>query len=336
MKNRGAFGGPARRRTCRRAGEVGSVRAENRARMLARALPIFSRAPPARSAADSSRATPYATEQRPATLVLDASRASDGIMEVRERIPAVPGPLDARLSEVDPRRTRPDRTAQRSGRAADLGGRHRARLAPRPVDLYAFHVDVPAGAQTLDVDFDVLMNAPGDVMSTHSIAIVNWNRALLYQDGIDSHHYFVKPSIVLPPGWEYATALRGAIAERRPRRLRRDAAQHARRLAARPGALREEMGSVARGQRHSCSSTRSPTIRKTSTFRRACCAAYERVPAEAFAMYGSRHFDDYHALLTLSDAIGFQGIEHHQSSDDRAADRFPDRSARVAHRTAIS
>ena len=50
--------------------------------------------------------------------------------------------------------------------------------------------------------------------------------------------------------------------------------------------------------------------------------AYQRVPAEAFAMYGSRHFYDYHALLTLSDAIGFQGIEHHQSSDDRAADDF--------------
>ena len=59
--------------------------------------------------------------------------------------------------------------------------------------------------------------------------------------------------------------------------------------------------------------------------------AYERVPGEAFAMYGSRHFDDYHALLTLSDALGFQGIEHHQSSDNRAADDFltdPDAIAR--------
>jgi hypothetical protein len=45
---------------------------------------------------------------------------------------------------------------------------------------------------------------------THSLAIVNWNRALLYQDGIDSHRYFVNPSIVLPPGWDFATALRGA------------------------------------------------------------------------------------------------------------------------------
>ena len=47
------------------------------------------------------------------------------------------------------------------------------------------------------------------------------------------------------------------------------------------------------------------------------------------ALYGSRHFADYHALLTLSDAVGFQGIEHHQSSDDRAPDDFltdPDES----------
>ena len=58
-------------------------------------------------------------------------------------------------------------------------------------------------------------------------------------------------------------------------------------------------------------------------------AAYQRVPAEAFAMYGSRHFYDYHALLTLSDPLGFQGIEHHQSSDNRAAGDFltdPDQS----------
>jgi len=34
------------------------------------------------------------------------------------------------------------------------------------VDLYAFHVDVPAGVSLLNVDFDVLMNAEGDTMAT--------------------------------------------------------------------------------------------------------------------------------------------------------------------------
>ena len=50
--------------------------------------------------------------------------------------------------------------------------------------------------------------------------------------------------------------------------------------------------------------------------------AYERLPAEAFAMYGSRHFIDYHALLVLSDAVSSEGIEHHQSSDNRADNGF--------------
>ncbi len=63
--------------------------------------------------------------------------------------------------------------------------------------------------------------------------------------------------------------------------------------------------------------------------------AYQRVPAEAFAMYGSRHFDDYHALLTLSDTIDFQGIEHHQSSDDRAPDDFLTDPRRLDFPTAI-
>ena len=51
-------------------------------------------------------------------------------------------------------------------------------------------------------------------------------------------------------------------------------------------------------------------------------AVYKRMAPQALALYGSRHWNEYHALLTLSDAIGFQGIEHHQSSDNRAPDDF--------------
>jgi predicted metalloprotease with PDZ domain len=37
---------------------------------------------------------------------------------------------------------------------------------------------------------------------------------------------------------------------------------------------------------------------------------------EADAMYGSRHYNSYHFLLTLSDSAGYSGLEHHESSDD--------------------
>ena len=187
-------------------------------------------------------------------------------------------------------------------------------------DIYAFHVTVPPNASSIDVVFDVLLNAPGDEMATHSLAILNWNRALLYQAGIDSHQYYVKPSIVLPAGWEYATALRGA----QPSGDRidfGDAAQHARRLAARHGTLRSQVGPVARRLRL-CAVRRLRRRPKDLEVSENVVHAYQRLPAEAFAMYGSRHFYDYHALLTLSDTIGFQGIEHHQSADDRAGSDF--------------
>jgi predicted metalloprotease with PDZ domain len=264
---------------------------------------------------------PYATEQQPATLVLDASRAYDGIMQIRERIPAVPGPFTVVYPKWIPGEHGP------TGPLNDLAAlRISADGSPLQwrrdsVDLYVFHVDVPSGARAIDVSFDVLMNAPGDTMSSHSVAIVNWNRALLYQEGIDSHHYFVKPSIILPDGWDYATALRGAS----PSGTRVD-------FAVTPlNMLVDSPLDMGRYVKKWDLWREGNTFVQLDAFGddpqdldipQKLLKAYQRVPAEAFALYGSRHFNDYHALLTLSDAIGFQGIEHHQSSDDRASDDF--------------
>ncbi|HXB83174.1 MAG TPA: hypothetical protein VNU22_07485 [Candidatus Acidoferrum sp.] len=299
--------------------------------MLRPALPLMLAAllTPGVASADGFVAKPsLATQQEPATLVLDASRAADGIVVVRERIPATAGRFTIVYPKWIPGEHGP------TGPLNDLAAlRISADGAPLdwrrdPDDLYAFHVDVPAGTQALDAQFDVLMNASGDVMSSHSLAIVNWNRALLYQDGIDSHRYFVKPSIVLPPGWDFATALRGAT-------------QSGNRVDFAVTSLNMLVDSPLDLGRY---------VRKWSLWQEGSAfvqldafadrpqdldipvsllRAYQRVPDEAFALYGSRHFADYHALLTLSDAVGFQGIEHHQSSDNRAPDDFltdPDES----------
>jgi predicted metalloprotease with PDZ domain len=285
-------------------------------------------APVAASAGTFSAKPSYATEQRPATLVLDASRAADGIMRVHERVPTDGRTLTLVYPKWIPGEHGPtgplnDLAALRvSANGAELDWRRDS------VDLYAFHVNVPAGAGSVDVDFDVLMNAPGDVMSTHSLAILNWNRALLYQDGIDSHRYFVKPAIVLPNGWDYACALR-------------DATRAGNRVDFAVTSLNTLVDSPLDMGRYV---KKWDLWREGSAFVQLDAFAdrpqdldisehllkgYEHLPAEAFAMYGSRHFADYHALLALSDPLGSQGIEHHQSSDDRASDNFltdPDQS----------
>lgn len=276
---------------------------------------------PLLAAAGFVAATPYATRRHPATLVVDASRADDGFMQVRERIPAAPGSFTIVYPKWIPGEHGP------TGPLNDLAG---LRISANgsaldwrrdPIDPYAFHLNVPAGTDSIDVAFDVLMNAPDDTVATHSVAILNWNRALLYQDGIDSHDYYVEPSIVLPDGWQYATALRAgrtngnrvdfaltALNELVDSPL--DTGRYVRKWElSREGSVFVELDAFA-------------DYPEDLEIPDSLLRAYQRVPAETFAMYGSRHFNDYHALLTLSDAIGFQGIEHHQSSDNRAADDF--------------
>src|SRR5437762_10396246 len=41
---------------------------------------------------------------------------------------------------------------------------------------------------------------------------------------------------------------------------------------------------------------------------------------ESGALYGSRHYRDYHFLVTLSDHVAHFGLEHHESSDDRISE----------------
>ncbi len=266
-------------------------------------------------------ATSYATPGQPATLVLDASRAADGIMEVRERIPAAGGSFTVVYPKWIPGEHGPtgplnDLAALRiSVDGAPLDWRRDS------TDLYAFHVNAPPGTRSIDIAFDVLMNAPDDTMATHEVAIVNWNRALLYQAGVDSHHYFVKPSIVLPSGWDYATALRDVTraGDRvdfsiTPLNMLVDSPLDMGRYVRkwylwREGSVFVQLDAFA-------------DYPQDLEIPASLLKAYQRVPDEAFAMYGSRHFDDYHALLSLSDAIPFQGIEHHQSSDDRAPSDF--------------
>ncbi|HVA32770.1 MAG TPA: hypothetical protein VNG31_01405, partial [Candidatus Baltobacteraceae bacterium] len=266
-------------------------------------------------------AHPASAAPAPVTLVLDASQAARGIMYAHEHFAVAPGAFTLVYPKWIPGEHGPtgplnDLAALRitsDGKTLDW---HRD-----AVDLYAFHVTVPPGAQSIDVDFDVLLNGPGDVMSSHSVAIVNWNRVLLYQNGINSHDYLVKPSIVLPAGWDFASALRDPVktGERvdfavTPLNMLVDSPLDLGRYSKKWDLWKEGTAFVQLDA--------FADFPENLDIPSALLKAYERVPAEAFALYGSRHFADYHALLTLSDQIGFQGIEHHQSSDNRAPADF--------------
>ncbi len=259
---------------------------------------------------------------QPADLAVDASQAWRGILTVTESIPARPGPFTVVYPQWVPGEHGPTGPIDELAALRFTAGTQILPWNRDPVNMYAFHITVPAGAGTVTAHFDLLMNDGTGKMQTHKLAIINWNRVLLYQAGVDSHTYFFRPSITLPAGWSYGTALTVAATP---------AADHVQFAPLTLAMLVDsplDMGQYAKkwdlGKLDGAgvqldAFANNPRDLDIPSER---LAAYQRVPAEAFALYGSRHFANYHALLTLSDAIGFQGIEHHQSSDNRAPADF--------------
>ena len=160
------------------------------------------------------------------TLDVDVSDVARGIFRVRERIPvAEAGPLTLLYPEWLPGKHAPRGAINLlSGVEIRAGGE----LLPwrrDPVNVYAFHVDVPAGASALDLAFQFVsptQTNQGRVVVTREMLNLQWEVALLYPAGHYASRIRVAPSVKLPEGFRFAAALDGAATsgdttETRPR-----------------------------------------------------------------------------------------------------------------------
>jgi predicted metalloprotease with PDZ domain len=79
-----------------------------------------------------------------------------------------------------------------------------------PVEVYAFHVDVPEGATALDLSFEFLSaTAPdqGRVVVTNEMLNLQWNSTAFYPAGWYVSRIPVEASVTLPDGWKFGVAL---------------------------------------------------------------------------------------------------------------------------------
>lgn len=118
--------------------------------------------------------TPY-----PGTLTLevDLTQAPRKIFTVHETIPVKPGPLTLYYPKWIPGDHAPDGPVTNvAGIAFTANGKKLPWQRDR-IDMYALHVQVPAGATTLDANFDFLSPRknyilPGDVTTTRNLEVV--------------------------------------------------------------------------------------------------------------------------------------------------------------------
>src|SRR5579863_473838 len=272
---------------------------------------------PARAAFDA----PLATQSNPMTIVLDERMAPRGLAYTHVTIPVRPGPFTLVYPEWIPGEHGPTGPLNDLAQLTVSANGQPIEWNRDQVDLYAFHIVVPAGVTTVDADFTVLLNRPNNFvdgqLATRNIMVGNWNRYLLYQQNIDNVDYYAKASLILPPGWDYASAL--PVASRSGSRVDFKTVTLE--------TLVDSPTDSGQYYKHIVSWSGDGTHTYIDLFAdhpedlvmsKSELAAYMKMTPEAMALYGGRHWNVYHSELTLSDLIPGQGIEHHQSSDDRA------------------
>ena len=75
------------------------------------------------------------------------------------------------------------------------------------LDMFAFHLTVPAGVTSLDVKFDFLISGAGSgyssgASSTAYLNDLSWNHVILYPRGFAAKDLTYLPSLKIPAGLE--------------------------------------------------------------------------------------------------------------------------------------
>jgi predicted metalloprotease with PDZ domain len=250
-------------------------------------------------------------------LAVDATDTTHGIFRVKETVPVQAGPVTLLYPKWLPGNHSP--TGQIS-RFAGLVVSANGQTIPwtrDPVDVFAFHVDVPQGVSALDLSFQFLSptdERQGRIQATPVMMSLQWDALALYPAGYFTRQIPIQASVTYPAGWTSYTALRPSGA-----------------ATAAGGTVTYEtvafdtlVDSPTIAGAHARTIPLSPDVNLDVLADRPdqLEAAPEQIDAhkalvtQAVRLFGAQHYNHYDFLFTLSDRLGGEGLEHHRSSED--------------------
>ena len=252
------------------------------------------------------------------TLQVDASDVTRRIYQVRETIPVSgPGPMVLLYPQWLPGNHSPSGPLDQLAGLIVTANGQRVEWVRDVVNVYAFHIDVPAGATSLNLRYQYLTPTDphvGRVMATPEMLNLEWNTVALYPAGYFSRQITYRPSVTLPAGWNFGTALDGASRQGATVNFA-------------PVTLNTLVDSpllAGRYFKQIVLSTSPAPVRldvaadspEDLVMTPEQMQAHQSLVQQAYALYGSHHYDHYDFLLWLSDEMGGEGLEHHRSSED--------------------
>lgn len=261
-------------------------------------------------------------QSTPITLSVDLTDAPRKILRASETIPVQPGPMTLVYPEWIPGEHGPTGPIINStGIIITTPSGERVKWERDLVDMFSYHLTVPANVKQLNVKLDFLATAGANFTAGGStsanLALLSWNTVLLYPAGMNAADVTVTPSMKIPEGWKYGTALT------LDKKSGPDSSDF------KTVSLEQLIDSPVLTGRWFREIHLAPDVTpehfldlagdgpEDIALSQEHIDEFSRLVRETGALYKSRHYNSYHFLVTLSDQVAHFGLEHHQSSDDR-------------------
>ncbi len=249
------------------------------------------------------------------TLMVDETQAARRIGFVHEEIHVEPGPLSLAYPRWIPGEHGPTGPIQNFAALRIHAGEATLPWVRDADDINTFHVEVPANSNSVSVDFDVLLE---NTISDRQLLLA-WSTAVLYPRGIDKRALMIEPSITLPPKWKQGSSLQVT-------------SQNGGRITFAPVSLERLIDSpILAGEFFRAMPLKAAwpaELDVTGDSQAAVDTADDAHATRLFAnlvdqdqaMFGFRHWQTMHFLVSQSDALPFDGLEHEDSPWDAIGD----------------
>lgn len=288
---------------------------------LALGAPAFSSTLSAPKAAELSQNVPDAVDAPypggTMRLDIDATDVTRGVYRVTQTVPVAPG--TTRLTLLLPQWL-PGNHSPR-GPLAELvnlqffANGEKLSWKRDPVEVYAFHVDVPQGAKDVVAKFihtSPIQTSEGRITMTQEMLNLQWEKMSLYPAGHYVRQIKVVPSVTFPEGWTAAAALDGA--KQQGSQVTWGATSYEI-LVDSPIFAGKYFRKWDLGQNVTLNVVADKAAQLNAKPEH--IQLHRNLVTEARLAFGANHFDRYEFLLALTDRMGGIGLEHHRSSENQ-------------------
>ncbi|WP_374589457.1 M61 family metallopeptidase [Novosphingobium sp.] len=250
-------------------------------------------------------------------LDIDATDVTRGVYRVTQTIPVVPG--KGKLTVLMPQWL-PGNHSPR-GPLAELvdleffADGQKLSWKRDPVEVFAFHVDVPQGAKEVVAKFihtSPLQSAEGRITMTQEMLNLQWEKMSLYPAGHYVRQIKVVPSVMIPEGWTAAAALNGV--QQQGNKLTWGETSYEV-LVDSPIFAGKYFRKWDLGQNVTLNVVADKPEQLNAKPEQ--IELHRNLVTEARLAFGANHFDRYEFLLALTDRMGGIGLEHHRSSENQ-------------------